>query len=260
MLVGAVPTLVVRTVASSRPLTRARQRNRRDPSAPATRSAVPSPPLWAASVYGSGKSTCISIAPRRSALHQQGSSAHPQGSTLAPIRVALAPTRIDPRTNKPRARTNKDRASHPRRSSLAPADAPAALLPGRGRRRRRNDHDHRRISGGLTTKLRIRIARRSAPRPVFHGHSGRERHRVFPEPADLKHMRRRLFVDDVAFVTQLRAVVGDDLGVGSGGPEQIVALAAAGVVRSDELCGGIDGQPEGCRGWRLRARRRVRCR
>ena len=197
------------------------------------------------------------------ASHREDLALHSRGSGLAPTSVALAPTRIEPRTHDRRAGPRLVSCEHQWRGfshTSARADERSETLLGRGRRGRRNDHDHRRISDGLATKLRIRIPRRSAPRPVFHRHSGGKRHGVFPEPADLEHMRRRLFVDDVPFVTQLGAVIGDDLGVGSGGPEQIVALAAAGVVRSDELCGGIDGQPEGCRGWRLSARSRVRCR
>src|SRR5204862_861374 len=100
--------------------------------------------------------------------------------------------------------------------------------------RRRDDHDDRRITRGLRARLRIRVALRSAPRPVFHRHAGWKRHRVLAELADLEHVRRRFAEDEIAFVPELGAVVGDDLREARGGAVEDVALAASGVERRDE--------------------------
>src|SRR3954467_7058882 len=116
-----------------------------------------------------------------------------------------------------------------------------ALLARRGCGRGwcRNDHDDRRITRGLGTEFRIRVALRAAPGPVLHRYPGWECHRLFAEAADLEHVRRRLFEHEITFVLQLRTVVGEDLCVRRRRAEQVVLLPAPGIVRGDELGGGV---------------------
>src|SRR5215831_14654351 len=104
-------------------------------------------------------------------------------------------------------------------------------------RRRRNRHylNDRREPGWLTARFRIRIALRDVRLKILDRHARREGHRVFVELADVELVGRRHFVHQLASLLQRRPVVVHKIDEGTCRAEQIVPLAAAGVVRRDEL-------------------------
>ena len=83
----------------------------------------------------------------------------------------------------------------------------------------------------LGAALRVEIAGRARPRVVLDRHARRKRHRLLPEAPDLEHVDRRLVEDQLAALLQHVLVVVDDLRERRVGAEEVVALAAAGVVR-----------------------------
>ena len=70
---------------------------------------------------------------------------------------------------------------------------------------------------------------------VLDRHARRKRHRLFVEPADVELVRRRHVEDELALLLQHVPVVRHEVRERRGRSEQVVALAAAGVVRRDEL-------------------------
>src|SRR5688500_7790064 len=119
----------------------------------------------------------------------------------------------------------------------------------------------------LAVSLRIHVAGTAVPRVVLDRHSRRKRHRLFSEAPDFEYMRGGRVEHKGPSGFQRALVILHQFGEAQLASEQVVALAAAGIVRRDELRVRVHGKSElefgrytvrrsgGCRGGRGRKHR-----
>ena len=110
--------------------------------------------------------------------------------------------------------------------------------------RDRHDLNDRREPRRLAARLRIRVALRHVRLKVLDRHARRKRHRVFVELADVELVRGWHVEDQLALLLQRVPVVRHQIEKRRGRTEEVIALAAAGVVRRDELRARIDRHAE----------------
>src|SRR5205814_2177551 len=104
--------------------------------------------------------------------------------------------------------------------------------------------NHRRKASRLSAWFRIRVSLRHVRLIVLDCHSRRKRHRFFAEPADIEFVRRGHVEHELAPLLQDGSVIGDELDERRGRSEDVIALAAASVIRRNELGAGIDWYSE----------------
>ena len=93
---------------------------------------------------------------------------------------------------------------------------------------------------GCALSRGIGIPLRDLGLEFLHRHAWRKRHRLFPKPSDVELMRRRRVEDEFAPLLQRGPVERHDIEKRGRRAEQVVALAASGIVGRQELRTRVD--------------------